>query len=101
MEEKNNHYVYILKCKDDTLYTGYTTNINRRMKMHEQGKGAKYTRGRAPFELQFQFCCASKSEALQLEAKIKKFSKRQKMLFIKENQIERYGADENTKKLPE
>lgn len=98
---ENNHYVYILKCKDETLYTGYTTDIKRRIEMHENGKGAKYTRGRAPFQLKFQKCCASKSEALQLEASIKKLSKRNKMLLIKEKQLEGYGADENTKELSE
>jgi len=44
-----NHVVYILQCKDDTLYTGYTNDLRKRIAMHEQGKGAKYTRGRGPF----------------------------------------------------
>ncbi|SHN37601.1 GIY-YIG nuclease family protein [Gracilibacillus kekensis] len=101
MVEKINHYVYILKCKDETLYTGYTTNIKRRLNMHEQGKGAKYTRGRAPFQLQCYQRCETKSEALKLEAKIKKLPRAKKMLFIKKKQTEGYGADENTKKLPE
>ncbi|SFM51663.1 putative endonuclease [Gracilibacillus orientalis] len=100
MEEKNNHYVYILKCKDETFYTGYTTDIDRRLKMHEQGKGAKYTRGRAPFHLKYQQQCQTKSEAMQLEAKIKKLSRKQKEILIKEKQMERYGVYADTKELP-
>lgn len=45
------HYVYILRCADETLYTGYTTDLDRRVKEHNQGQGAKYTRGRKPVEL--------------------------------------------------
>ncbi|MFD2656088.1 GIY-YIG nuclease family protein [Gracilibacillus thailandensis] len=101
MGEKNNHFVYILKCKDETLYTGYTTDIERRMKMHEQGRGAKYTRGRAPFQLQYQQQCKTKSEAMQLEAKIKKLTRKQKELWIKENQTERYGVYADTEELPD
>ncbi|WP_338079588.1 GIY-YIG nuclease family protein [Aquibacillus halophilus] len=51
MEKENRHFVYMLKCKDGTLYTGYTNDIRKRVRMHEQGKGAKYTKGRGPFKL--------------------------------------------------
>ncbi|WP_163539385.1 GIY-YIG nuclease family protein [Gracilibacillus sp. YIM 98692] len=97
MEENNQHYVYMLECKDHTLYTGYTTNINHRLALHRKGKGAKYMRGRAPFKLVYQTACSSKSEALSLEAKIKKLTKEQKLSFIKENRKERYVIDEDTK----
>lgn len=80
--EQSNHFVYILKCKDDTLYTGYTTDITRRIRAHEDGKGAKYTRGRSPFKLVYQAGCTSKSEAMQLEARIKKMSRKAKMKLI-------------------
>lgn len=46
----NNHIVYILRCSDQSLYTGYTNNLEARLKKHEVGKGAKYTRGRGPFK---------------------------------------------------
>ena len=82
--EQSSHFVYILKCKDDTLYTGYTTDISRRIRAHEEGKGAKYTRGRSPFELVYQASCPSKSEAMQLEARIKKLSRKRKMQLIHE-----------------
>ncbi|MDX8047519.1 GIY-YIG nuclease family protein [Gracilibacillus sp. S3-1-1] len=100
MEEKSNHYVYIVKCKDNTLYTGYTTNVERRLKMHEQGKGAKYTRGRGPLQLQYQQQCQTKSEALQLEASIKKLTRKEKECWIKEQQMEGYDVDANSKELP-
>src|SRR5699024_3055419 len=48
-----NHLVYILQCGDGTLYTGYTTDLDHRLKMHASGKGAKYTRGRGPFIVVF------------------------------------------------
>ncbi|GAB2563883.1 GIY-YIG nuclease family protein [Gracilibacillus alcaliphilus] len=98
MKETNQHVVYILKCKDHTLYTGYTNNIKRRLAMHEQGKGAKYTRGRSPFELQFMQSCCTKSEALQLEAKIKKLTRKQKDQLIREHK-EGYGTDANPEEL--
>ncbi|UOQ49537.1 GIY-YIG nuclease family protein [Gracilibacillus caseinilyticus] len=100
MEERK-HFVYILKCKDNTLYTGYTTNVKRRMRMHEDGKGAKYTRGRAPFQLAYQMQCETKSDALQLEAKIKRLSRKQKELLIKEAGQGGYPTNANSKKLSE
>jgi len=72
-------YVYILRCSDDTLYTGITNNLERRIKQHNEGKGAKYTRGRGPVALVKSIECASKSEALKLEFKIKKLSKEEKL----------------------
>lgn len=95
-EKTKQHFTYVLQCKDGTLYTGYTTDIERRIKMHEQGKGAKYTRGRGPFKLLFQQACDSKSEALQLEATIKSYSRYEKLQFIKERS-EMYGY---SKELP-
>lgn len=97
VEKDKHHYVYILECKDGTLYTGYTTNVERRVKMHEQGKGAKYTRGRAPFTLMYQEKCESKTEALQLEILIKQYTRKQKLQFIKES----CEKNENTKELSE
>lgn len=81
-----NHYVYILKCKDDTLYTGYTIDIERRMKLHEAGKGAKYTRGRGPFTLLYQETFTTKSAAMRREYEIKQLSRREKLSLIKEKE---------------
>ena len=61
-------YVYLLRCADGTLYTGYTDDPVRRTKVHNAGKGAKYTRARLPVELVYQEACADKSAALWLES---------------------------------
>lgn len=73
-------YVYIVLCqKDNTLYTGITNNLEKRIKQHNSKKGAKYTKYRAPVVLYKYFIVASKSEALKLEYKIKKLSRKQKL----------------------
>lgn len=77
-------YVYILRCSDDTLYTGVTTDIDRRFKEHKEGKtGAKYTRSRFPLEIVFRETWASRSEAQVREAQIKRLSRPEKKLLIK------------------
>ncbi|EEI83321.1 GIY-YIG nuclease family protein [Anaerococcus tetradius] len=72
------HFVYILRCADDSLYTGYTNDIDKRVDVHNKGKGAKYTRGRRPVRLVFYEEVSSMSEGLRLERTIKKFSKKKK-----------------------
>jgi putative endonuclease len=74
-------YVYILECFDHTLYTGITNNLERRIKQHNENKGAKYTRGRGPVILIKSFQRFTKSDALKLEYKIKKLSKEDKLKF--------------------
>ena len=59
------HYTYILECKDQTLYTGYTTDLERRLKVHNDGKGAKYTKIRRPVKLVYHEEFDNKSEALK------------------------------------
>ena len=72
-------YVYMLRCADDTLYTGVTTNLERRVKEHnESPMGAKYTRTRRPVSLVHQETFASRGEACTREAAIKKLSRPQK-----------------------
>ncbi|WP_096186135.1 GIY-YIG nuclease family protein [Evansella halocellulosilytica] len=90
------HFVYILKCKDDTFYTGYTTDVQRRLKLHEQGKGAKYTRGRSPLLVVHEECFPTKSEALQREHEIKQLSRGEKRALIEEKKVE---TNERSKKL--
>ena len=75
-------YVYILKCSDDTLYTGYTVDLNKRIETHNKGLGAKYTRGRLPVKLVYQELLKSKSEAMKREYQIKKLSKIEKLELI-------------------
>jgi len=76
-------YVYIILCQfDQTLYTGITNHLERRLKQHTSNKGAKYTRGRGPFTLIKCFTCQTRSEALILEARIKKLSRLQKLQYV-------------------
>jgi putative endonuclease len=71
--------VYIIRCSDDTLYTGITNDLARRIDQHNKGKGSKYTRGRGPVALVKSFECANKSEALKLEYQIKQLSPQEKL----------------------
>jgi putative endonuclease len=75
-------YVYILKCRDDSLYTGYTVDIERRLEEHQQGLASKYTRGRTPVELVYLEEYATKNQALQREWQIKKMPKAAKQRLI-------------------
>jgi putative endonuclease len=68
------YYVYILFCADGTYYTGWTTNVEKRVVAHNKGKGAKYTRGRLPANLHWSWPYESKSEAMKVEYKIKQLS---------------------------
>lgn len=81
---ETNWYLYILRCGDGTLYTGITTDVEKRLETHRLGKGAKYTRGRSPLELVYQEECGSHSEALKREAAVKKLSREQKEILIQE-----------------
>lgn len=76
------NYVYILKCADGTLYTGWTTDLEKRLKTHNSGKGAKYTRSRLPVEIVYSETCENKSEALKRERQIKKLSRSEKIRLI-------------------
>lgn len=71
--------VYILQCRDGTLYTGITDNLPRRLAAHNGGKGAKYTRGRGPVVLVHQESCPDRSAALRRERAIKALSRSQKL----------------------
>lgn len=77
------YYVYILKCRDKTLYTGSTNDLENRLKAHNTGKGAKYTRGRGPVEIVYQETCPDRSAALKREAKIKRYSREKKLDLIR------------------
>ena len=79
---------YILKCNDNSLYTGWTNDITHRLKMHNEGKGAKYTRGRGPVELVYLEEFETKQEAMNREAKIKRLTRKEKLLLIETYQQE-------------
>ena len=74
-----NWIVYILKCSDQTLYTGITNNLDHRINEHENGSGAKYTRGRAPFRLIYSETHSSRSQASKRELEIKSFDRARKL----------------------
>ena len=80
------YFVYMLRCADDTLYTGYTDDPQRRAKAHNAGKGAKYTRSRRPVELVYTEECPDKSAALKREWAIKRLTRREKLALIQESQ---------------
>ncbi|QXE01774.1 GIY-YIG nuclease family protein [Terribacillus sp. DMT04] len=82
--EENKHVVYIVKCKDESLYTGYTNALINRLKQHSAGKGAKYTRGRGPFILVYIQTFETRQAALREEYRIKQLSKKQKWKLILE-----------------
>ena len=77
-----NWKLYILRCKDGTLYTGITTDVEKRLEMHRSGKGAKYTRGRGPLELVYREECGDHSAALKRELAIKAMSREEKLKLI-------------------
>lgn len=79
----NNWYVYIVECKNGSLYTGITTDLERRVKEHREGEGAKYTRANKIKKLVFSESCATRSDASKREIEIKKMSRAQKVLLIK------------------
>jgi len=80
----SSHYVYILRCADDTLYTGYTTDPERRVAEHNAGKGAKYTRGRTPVDLVYLESYDSQSSAMSREYEIKQLRREEKTRLIEE-----------------
>lgn len=81
-----NYFVYIVKCKDKTLYTGYTNNLIKRIKDHnESKKAAKYTRGRRPVKLVYSEVYKSLSDALKREIEIKNLSREKKINLIRKN----------------
>lgn len=76
-------YLYILHCGDDSLYTGITTDVEKRLEAHRCGKGAKYTRGRGPLKLAYREVCGSHSEALKREYAVKCLSREAKWELIR------------------
>ena len=78
------HWVYILECDDSSFYTGYTTDVERRVSEHDRGEGAKYTRGRTPVELVYTEEFDSRSAAMSREYEIKQLSRAEKERLVEE-----------------
>lgn len=75
-------FVYIVRCADETLYTGISTDVDRRAKAHSAGSGAKYTRSRAPVTVVYREPCPDKSAALRREIEIKKLTRKEKRALL-------------------
>lgn len=80
------HYTYMVKCRDQSLYTGYTTDLDRRVQTHNSGKGAKYTRSRLPVSLVYYESYETKTLAMQREYEIKQLTRRKKLKLIEDFQ---------------
>ncbi len=80
----NRWYVYILRCSDGTLYTGIANNLDKRLRAHNDGSGARYTRSRRPVELVYRETAESRSAATVREAAIKRMSRKKKLEMIRD-----------------
>ena len=79
------NYTYMVRCRDGSLYTGWTTDIEKRVKAHNEGKGAKYTHSRRPVRLAYYEAFETKEEAMKREYAIKHMNKAAKEKLVKEN----------------
>lgn len=85
-KERQGNYTYIVKCSDETLYTGWTNNLKKRLDAHNSGKGAKYTKNRRPVELVYFEEYDTKQEAMKREYAIKQLSRQKKLALIHSRQ---------------
>lgn len=85
-KEPQRNYTYIVKCSDETLYTGWTNNLEKRLEAHNSGKGAKYTKTRRPVELVYFEEYDTKQEAMKREYAIKQLSRQKKLALIHSHQ---------------
>lgn len=75
-------FVYLIRCGDGTLYCGIALDVEARLKQHQEGKGAKYTRGRGPLVLVYREACGTKAEALRRERAVKALSRDRKVALL-------------------
>jgi putative endonuclease len=83
MSSKTGHFVYIVRCRDGSLYAGYARDPRARVSLHNLGKGAKYTRGRGPVRLVYAEACRTMSAALRREYELKQWSRVRKQALIR------------------
>jgi putative endonuclease len=83
------HWVYVLRCRDGSLYTGYTTDPEKRFAAHTAGKGARYTRGRGPLELVASWEYDDRRSALQGEYRFKQLRRQAKLRWLEETEADR------------
>jgi len=86
------HYVYVVECSDGTYYTGYTTDVERRVDEHNDGSGAKYTRGRRPVELVHVETYDTQSDAMQREHAIKQLRRAAKEQLVRDSEVGRCSS---------
>ncbi|WP_018663631.1 GIY-YIG nuclease family protein [Heyndrickxia acidiproducens] len=84
MENKTKSYFYVLLCRDGSFYGGYTVDVERRLREHNEGRGAKYTRTRTPVYMLYYRAYETKSEAMKAEYAFKHLTRRKKEQFLKE-----------------
>jgi putative endonuclease len=87
VKESNAYYVYVVRCANGSLYTGYTKDIEARIAAHNEGKGGRYTRAHRPVELIASWSFATKREALQVEYRIKQLSRQKKLGLVQQPEI--------------
>lgn len=80
---ENKWILYVVRCRDKTLYTGITNDLDRRIKLHQNGIASRYTRSRLPVKLLYQEPCSSRSDALKKEHAIKKLTRGGKITYIR------------------
>ena len=85
-------FVYVVRCSDDTLYTGIARDVAARIAQHDAGKGARYTRGRGPLALLAKMRCDGQGEALRIEARVKGLSKTEKLALVRRIKRSAKGA---------
>ena len=86
------HYVYLVRCADDSIYCGWTTDLKKRVRAHNSGQGAKYTRSRRPVKLVYAEEFEEKQEALSREWHLKRLSRAEKIRLIEEAGLKRNEA---------
>jgi putative endonuclease len=87
LPQSNAHYVYVVRCANGSLYTGYTKDIEARIAAHNEGKGGRYTRAHRPVELIASWSFATKREALQVEYRIKQLPRQKKLELVQQSAI--------------
>lgn len=84
MEKKDKHFFYVLECSDDSYYAGYTNNLEKRVAVHNAGKGAKYTRAKLPVRCIYYETYQTKREAMQAEYSFKQLTRQKKEAHIRD-----------------
>lgn len=86
------HYVYIVRCANNSLYTGYTKNVEQRIAVHNAGKGGRYTRAHRPVELVASWRFPTKRAAMQVEYKMKQLSREQKLAISSGREVPKWSC---------